>query len=689
MATNAAINQGDSTRIFSGIQSWGGSGNYFDDTTLGSFTLLRAGTGYVKGKPVSWAGSQTVTGLAAGTLYWICIDSTGTLVKFDAFGTAIFTDNIPLFECLRDSTSPTNNQYTVREDHPYWVEANTSVFLHNAIGPIIRNTNNGANITISGTQKIQIVGADYLEDHGLTTTISDSGGSAVTFRKVFTNGSGKWCTYNSTDTFTGHYNSSGTVTALGSSKFGVYTLYVSKDTITSSSPTYYAVLDNSQYNNQVAANSSIAAGSNARASNELYNLELAQLGYIIYSEATSSIVEVIISKSTLKQTLSTSGSNIANLISTVVTNFDGILSSADTNVQAALETIDDLGKSGVGATALYATTFDTNVAAAKLQMAGTTITATGSDTNVGMTITPKGTGALTLTTGNVAISSGNLGLPTTSSTIGQITINGSAWAHAYGTNNIFIGRAGNFTLDTTYAYSSIGIGYNSLSGLTGTTGSEGAFNTCVGDSSGQSITTGQHNCCLGRYACQSGATTGICNTILGSGSGNTLETSDSSNILIGYTTAGIAGESNNLIIGKATGTGNGEIVKTIIRGISGKTSTSGAAVYVNSSDVLGTSTSSIRYKEDVTDMSDMSQICASLRPVTFHFKEDTTPKPLQYGLIAEEVEAVWPDMVIYGPDGLPQNLSYNFLAPMLLKEVQKLNVIITDLTNRIIALENK
>ena len=365
MATQNSINQGDSTRIFSGIESWGGSGAYFDDTTLGSFSVLRAGKGYIKGKPVTWAGSQTITGLAAGTIYWICIDVTGTIVKFDTFTPAIFTDNIPLFECLRDSTSPTNNQYTVREDHPYWVEANTSIYLHNVIGPVIRNTNNGANITLSGTQKIQIVGTDYLEDHGLTTTISDSGGAAVTFRKVFTNAAGKWCTYSNTDTFTGHYNNAGTVTAISAGYYAVYTLYVSKDTITSSTPTYYAVMHTAQFQTSTAANTAIANGTTAKATNELYNLELAQLGYIIYRESTSAISTVTISKSTLKQTLSTSGSNVAANITTNVTNFDGILSAADTTAQSAFETIDDFSKAPFAqadhGTGISSTTMLTNV----------------------------------------------------------------------------------------------------------------------------------------------------------------------------------------------------------------------------------------------------------------------------------------------------------------------------------------
>jgi hypothetical protein len=336
-------------------------------------------------------------------------------------------------------------------------------------------------------------------------------------------------------------------------------------------------------------------------------------------------------------------------------------------------------------TTMNATTFDTNVAAAKLQMAGTTITATGSDTNVDMTITPKGTGNLTLTTGDVVLSDGKLKLPTTSSTVGQVLINSIPYLHGYGTANVWLGGAGNLTLTTANAKQNTATGKGAAVALVGTNANEAIDNNCYGYRSGEALTNGSYNNFYGVLA--GGQTT----------TGN-------SNICIGhivYTSGATA--SNELVIGVGTGTGTGEIVKASICGITGKTSTSGAAVYVNSSNVLGTATSSIRYKEDVTDMSDMSQICASLRPVTFHFKEDIEPKPLQYGLIAEEVEKIWPEMVIYGKDGLPQNLSYNFLAPMLVSEVQRLNKIISDLsskvtsltrtaddlTNRIIALENK
>lgn len=344
MATQNAINIGDSARCFTGVASWGGAGAYFDDTTLGSFTVSRPGTGFISGKPVAWAGSQTITGLTAGNCYYICIDSAGAIYKTTDEAIAYGGTVMPLFECLRDSTPVTNNQVTVREDHPYTMPYIVNHYLHDSIGPIIENKSKGANITLNGTQKIQINGSDTLLDHGLSTTIADSGGVAVSWHKKYTDGSGKWAWQNTSDTFGGYYNNAGTPTALGGSKFGVYTLYVSKDNLNSADPIYFAVLDTSQYSNQTAAQTAIANGTVALATNELAALELCKLGYIIFSQAANAIIQVIIAKSTFQSSVTSTGSNAASLISTSVTNFDGILSSANTNVQSALETIDEWGK---------------------------------------------------------------------------------------------------------------------------------------------------------------------------------------------------------------------------------------------------------------------------------------------------------------------------------------------------------
>lgn len=389
-----------------GWDTWGGAGNYFDDTTLGSFTVSRPGTGYINGVPISWAGGQTVTGMTAGNTYFIYIDSTGTIGKSATRTDALFTGNIVLFECLRDSTTPANLQITVKENHPSNYPVNTSNYEHDNIGTLIENNSNGANITLNGTQSIQINEADVLSDHGLETTIPDSGGVGVTWNKYYTDGTGKWARQNSTTTFTGFYNNAGTPTALGASKFAVYTLYVSKDNLTVTTPVYFAVLDTSQYNNQASAQTAISNGSTAKATNELKALELCQLGYIIYSEATASIVQVIISKTTLRQTLSTSGTNQASLVNTNTASFDGVLSAANTNVQSCLDTIDEcLGTGGTASSVTIGNTTGASFVNIRTGTGGSTI----ATTNSAFAVT-TGTGAInigadavahTVTIGNV------------------------------------------------------------------------------------------------------------------------------------------------------------------------------------------------------------------------------------------------------------------------------------------------
>jgi hypothetical protein len=294
---------------------------------------------------------------------------------------------------------------------------------------------------------------------------------------------------------------------------------------------------------------------------------------------------------------------------------------------------------------------------------------------------------------------GVLNLPTTTSTVGQIKINSAAWAHAYGTANTWLGGAGNFTLTTANAVGNTGIGANSLVGLTGTGAgkaegngglgygsgqsiTDGSHNSLLGYASGNTITTGNYNTCCGSSSGYNSLTTGSYNTFLGAKSGEALTTTDSSNILIGYNTVVAAGSSNVLKIGTATGTGNGEINLAMICGISGATSTSGVAVYINASNVLGTSTSNRDSKQDIADMGKDSSIIYNLRPRTFKFKGDTDPRPKQFGLIAEEVEEVFPDMVIYDKEGKAWNLAYQFLAPMLVNEIQKLQKRIIELENR-------
>src|SRR4029079_8762514 len=77
-------------------------------------------------------------------------------------------------------------------------------------------------------------------------------------------------------------------------------------------------------------------------------------------------------------------------------------------------------------------------------------------------------------------------------------------------------------------------------------------------------------------------------------------------------------------------------------------------------------------KDDVQDMGNATDSLMKLRPVTFRYKRDYDESGLQqYGLIAEEVAKVYPDLVVYKADGTPETVRYHFINAMLLNEVQK------------------
>ena len=108
-------------------------------------------------------------------------------------------------------------------------------------------------------------------------------------------------------------------------------------------------------------------------------------------------------------------------------------------------------------------------------------------------------------------------------------------------------------------------------------------------------------------------------------------------------------------------------------GVHSRTVTGGVQVYVDASGHLGVLTSSTRFKEQIRDMGDGSAALMKLRPVTYFYKPqyDDGIRTLQYGLIAEEVARVYPELVEYETDGKPYTVKYQYLATMLLNEVQK------------------
>jgi hypothetical protein len=617
-----------------GFESWDGGAPYYDDTTLGSFTVSQSGTGYIYGDPVTWTAPQTVTGLVAGTLYWIYIDSTGTIQKTSTFSESLYKDNIVLFECLRDSTAPTNNQLTVKENHPYDFQPAVSVYTHRALGTIIENMNNGANITLNGTQKIEIVGTDYLSDHGLRTTISDSGGVAETWNKVYTNGSGKWALYNSNDTFLGVYNNAGTVTALGANKYGVYRLYASKDDLNSTTPVYFAVIGDAQYNNQTLAETAISNDSVPVISNELAGLELTQLGYIIFEESSSSISEVIIEKETIRSVFTGGASTVASLITTTTTNFDHILSAADTTVQAALETIDDLILRADGPT-------DAQASSAVFTIAGGSninTSAAASTVTVDLVSSPSVSGSVTAgtgfsaTTGDVDIVAGNLTLPATNAggTQGTIVQSSKTIFHSQSiaagasNNNTFFGEdCGTLALGAGSSGNTF-FGFKAADSII--TG--GRENTGFGNGSLKSLTSGDFNSALGSNS--GSITTGSYNLFLGNTAGSAYTTSESSNIAL--MNQGTISESHVTRIG-TQGSGNGQQNKCYIAGItSTATGATTEVVQVDANGQLGTtSATTINMSNDATAASVNIATGAAAKVTTIGSTNGASQLALQYG----------------------------------------------------------
>lgn len=188
-------------------------------------------------------------------------------------------------------------------------------------------------------------------------------------------------------------------------------------------------------------------------------------------------------------------------------------------------------------------------------------------------------------------------------------------------------------------------------------------NSFFGSLAGDANTMGASNAFFGSNA--GGAnTTGSSNIAIGSNAGLSL-VGGSNNI---YLANAGADESNHIRIGN-----EGTQTATFIAGINGINVNPSTSVVVNSSGQLGVILSSRRYKQDIRDMGAASNKLMRLRPVTFLYRSEHVggDQTLQFGLIAEEVAKVYPDLVALGADGKPQTVRYHLLSTMLLNEVQK------------------
>jgi len=256
--------------------------------------------------------------------------------------------------------------------------------------------------------------------------------------------------------------------------------------------------------------------------------------------------------------------------------------------------------------------------------------------------------------------------------------------HAFGVDTLGLNTTGSFNTatgfrtlngNTTGSYNTA-TGYNALQGNT-----SGDFNTAVGESALGNNSTSCCNTAIGEDALVSNVdgnwntavgtnaliffTTGSVfgNTALGSGAGSNL-TSGDNNIYI--KNDGVSVESNTIRIG-TQGTQN----RTFIAGISGS-AVNGSPVKINGSGRLGVAPSSARFKDEIKPMDRASEAILALKPVTFRYKKELDPQGIpQFGLVAEEVEKVNPDLVARDDHGKPFTVRYEAVNAMLLNEFLK------------------
>ncbi len=301
----------------------------------------------------------------------------------------------------------------------------------------------------------------------------------------------------------------------------------------------------------------------------------------------------------------------------------------------------------------------------------------GRSTTTGSFNTAIGAGTLLANTAdqNTATGAGTL----LSNTVGlQNTANGAfaLFSNTTGGDNTAVGVSALFSTNadgnTATGYGALynnttgvqntAFGLNALASNT-TAGSNGSgANTGVGAFALFVNATGGANTAIGYAAL--GSSTGGNNIALGDIAGFDLTTGND-NIDIGN--RGAAAEDSTIRIGTL-----GTQTAAYIAGISGQTASGGVAVYVNADGKLGTATSSARFKDEIKPMDKASEAILAFKPVTFRYKKEIDSKGIpQFGLVAEEVEKVNPDLVARDRDGKPYTVRYEAVNAMLLNEFLK------------------
>ena len=252
-----------------------------------------------------------------------------------------------------------------------------------------------------------------------------------------------------------------------------------------------------------------------------------------------------------------------------------------------------------------------------------------------------------------------------------------------GVSNNALGESALFS--NIHGGSNTAVGDRALANNYSTGNNVGNANTAVGAGALSSNTDGDSNNAVG-FNALGGNVDGLFNNAVGF-EALADNVSGAGNVAIGDSTGkGVEGDFN-IYIGAFAGPAPspapvsesetiriGDVfnVACYIGGITGQTASGGVAVFIDGNGKLGTITSSARFKDDIKPMDKASEAILNLKPVTFRYKHELDPDGIpQFGLVAEQVEQVNPDLVVRDQDGKVNTVRYEAVNAMLLNEFLK------------------
>src|SRR5437667_363255 len=317
---------------------------------------------------------------------------------------------------------------------------------------------------------------------------------------------------------------------------------------------------------------------------------------------------------------------------------------------ALFSLITGFGNTAIGNDALFGTTTGNfNTANGAIALTSNT-TGSFNPANGYAALQNNTTGEANTANGYIALSSNTTGLGNTATGYQTLIVNTTGDRNtANGIDALFSNTTGNFN--------------TAIGGSTLASNTTGGDNTATGVNALINNTTGNGNTATGLYSLQNN-TTGSNNIALGSFAGTNLTIGDN-NIDIGN--AGVSAEANTIRIGTA-----GTQTNAYMSGIYQTTVARGLAVVIDSTGHLGTKGSSERFKDAIKPMDEASEVIHALKPVTFHYRKDLDPKCIpQFGLVAEEVAKVNPDLILRDEKGEIYTVRYEAVNAMLLNEFLK------------------